>query len=226
VLRSVDVSLAAGESLAVVGRTGSGKTTLLRLLLGYLEPDEGTVLVGDRPPASVPPWQRWSHIGAVAQRPRLLRASLRDNLTMFDAACPDRAVLRMLDRFGLSAWLAGRENGLDTMIEVPEDVSAGEAQLIGIIRAVLREPGVLLLDEISARLDSQTELLLVGAMSALLRGRTTVVVTHHLALFAASDRAVLLRDGSVHGSADLRGLDPGAVNALWQDWRSELGVPS
>lgn len=224
VLRSVDIELASGESLALVGRTGSGKTTLLRALLGYVSPLQGSLLVDGRPPASMPPWERWSRVGAVAQQSRLFRASLRDNLTLFDAGIPDAEVLAALDRFQLTGWLAGREGGLDARIDVPEDVSAGEAQLIGVIRAVLRDRQVLLLDEISARLDARTELLLVSTMSELLRDRTTVIATHHLALFAACDKAILLHGGTAFGPVQLRGMDDAQVHAVWDEWRDTVGV--
>lgn len=225
VLRGVDLTVGAGEALAVVGRTGSGKTTLLRLLGGSLAPDAGIVLVDGLAPAAMRPEQRWAAIGVVGQHPRLLRESIRDNLTLFDPAYSDDELLDVIERFGLSGWLDNRRLGLDSVLETPEDVSSGEAQLIGVIRAILRRPSVLLLDEISARLDAHTEALLVRAISELLHGTTSVVVTHHLAVFTACDRAVLVRGGELARVEDLRGYDPDERARLWNSWRSDIEVP-
>ncbi len=225
VLRSVDLAVDPGEAMAVVGRTGSGKTTLLRLLGGSLAPDSGTVVVDGLAPATTAPEQRWSAIGVVGQHPRLLRESLRDNLTLFNPDCSDEELRDAIGRFGLAGWLRSRSLGLDTLLETPEDVSSGEAQLIGVIRAVLRRPAVLLLDEISARLDPQTEALLVRASSDVLHSTTSVVVTHHFAVFAACDRAVLLRDGEIARVEDLRGWEPGERERLWNSWRENIEVP-
>lgn len=151
--------------------------------------------------------------------------SVRDNLTLFDPAYSDEELLDTIGRFGLSGWLESRKLGLDTVLETTEDVSSGEAQLIGVIRAVLRRPSVLLLDEISARLDPSTEALLVRAMSELVHGTTSVVVTHHLAVFAACDRAVLIRGGEIVRTEDLRGCEPDERERLWNSWRSDIEVP-
>lgn len=192
------------------------------MLGGSLAPDAGTIVVDGLPPAAMLPEQRWAAIGVVGQHPRLLRESMRDNLTLFDPAYSDEELLDAIGRFGLSGWLESRKLGLDTVLETPEDVSSGEAQLIGVIRAVLRRPTVLLLDEISARLDPQTEALLVQAMSELVHGTTSVVVTHHLAVFAACDRAVLVRRGEIARVEDLRDYDAAEREQLWNSWRSDI----
>ena len=188
VLTGFSLDLAAGKMLGVLGRTGSGKTTLTRLLFRMVDPTAGEIRLGDVSIADVPLEDLHRHIGLVTQEVQLFQASVRDNLTMFDPAIPDSRILQALDELGMGAWLQQLPHGLDTELEAGgQNLSAGEGQLLAFARVFLKDPGLIMLDEASSRLDPATEQLLERAITRLLRGRTAIVVAHRLATVQRAD---------------------------------------
>jgi ATP-binding cassette subfamily B protein len=199
VLSDVNLWLAPGEALGLVGRTGSGKTTIGRLVLRLYDPTEGAVRVGgvdlrDTDLASVR-----RRIGVVTQDVQLFAASVRDNLTLFrPELADDRRLTEVLTEVGLAEWLADLPDGLDTVLgSQASGVSAGEAQLLAFARAFLTDPGVVVLDEASSRLDPVTELRIESAMDRLLAGRTGILIAHRLSSLARVDKIAVIEDGRV-----------------------------
>jgi len=199
VLSDVNLWLAPGETLGLVGRTGSGKTTIGRLVLRLYDPTEGAVRVGgvdlrDTDLASVR-----RRIGVVTQDVQLFAASVRDNLTLFrPELADDRRLTEVLTEVGLAEWLADLPDGLDTVLgSQASGVSAGEAQLLAFARAFLTDPGVVVLDEASSRLDPVTELRIESAMDRLLAGRTGILIAHRLSSLARVDKIAVIEDGRV-----------------------------
>jgi ATP-binding cassette subfamily B protein len=195
-LEEVSFRVAAGRVLGVVGRTGSGKTTLMRLLARLYDPVMGVVLLGgvDLRQASLADLRR--HVGVVTQDVQLFRASVRDNLTLFDPTCDDQAIERALADLGLGGWYRGLPHGLDSEL-APNSLSAGEAQLLAFTRVFLKDPGLIVLDEASSRLDSATERLIVTAVQRLFAGRTAIVIAHRLETLRHADDILVLADGRV-----------------------------
>ncbi|MDD9937283.1 MAG: ABC transporter ATP-binding protein [Myxococcales bacterium] len=198
VLQDVSFRLAPGEILGVLGRTGSGKTTLTRLLFRFYDPDRGHLRLSGAELRD----QRLSllrrRVAMVTQDVQLFQASVRDNLTFFDASIEDARILEMLDQLGLRDWLEGLPDGLDTRIETGgRSLSAGEAQLLALSRVFLRDPGLVILDEASSRLDPATEHRIERAMDVLLRGRTAIIVAHRLRTVQRADRILILDEGRV-----------------------------
>src|SRR5262249_53791741 len=154
VLEHVDLAIAAGRSLGIVGRTGSGKSTISRLLLRLYDAREGTLLLDGVDIRTVPAAALRRRVAMVTQEVQLFRTSLRANLTLFDTyPAPDPELVALLDEIGLTPWLAAQPDGLDT--ELGSDgsgLSAGEAQLLALARAFLADPGLVVLDEPSSRL--------------------------------------------------------------------------
>ncbi len=201
VLRDVSVRLAPGRVLGVLGRTGSGKTTLARLLLRFYDPSSGTVTLGSVAlrDAALEDVRRRATL--VSQDVQLFYATVRDNLTFFDASISDEHVLAVLERIGLGGWLrrlpgAGREGDLDSLMTAGA-LSAGEAQLLALARVFLRDPGLVILDEASSRLDPATERHIERAIDALLADRTGIVIAHRLATVQRCDEIIILEDGQV-----------------------------
>jgi ABC-type multidrug transport system fused ATPase/permease subunit len=199
VLSDVNLWLAPGETLGLVGRTGSGKTTIGRLVLRLYDPTEGAVRVGgvdlrDTDLASVR-----HRIGVVTQDVQLFAASVRHNLTLFrPELADDERLVEVLTEVGLGEWLAGLPDGLDTVLgSQASGVSAGEAQLLAFARAFLTDPGVVVLDEASSRLDPATELRIEAAMDRLLAGRTGILIAHRLSSLARVDKIAVIEDGRV-----------------------------
>ncbi|CAA9294923.1 MAG: Heterodimeric efflux ABC transporter, permease/ATP-binding subunit 1 [uncultured Chloroflexi bacterium] len=197
VLHDVRLSLAPGRTLGILGRTGSGKTTIGRLLFRLYDVDQGAVLLGgvDVRHARLHDVQR--RVGLVTQEVQLFGASVRDNLTLFDPTVPDARLLEVMEELGLGAWLRALPAGLDTQLAPSGGLSAGEAQLLALTRVFLRDPGLVVLDEASSRLDPATEALIDRAVRRLLAGRTAIVIAHRLATVLRADDVLVLAGGRV-----------------------------
>lgn len=198
VLREVSAYAPAGSTLGVVGRTGSGKTTLTRLLLRLYDPTSGVVRLGDVDLRCVPNANLRARVAVVTQDIQLFSATVRDNLTFFDPTISDARVWAALDTLGMGAWARAQPHGLDTLLASGGvGLSAGEAQLLAFARAFLRDPGLIILDEASSRLDPATERLLEQALTQLLRGRTAIIIAHRLGTLERVDHILILEDGRV-----------------------------
>ncbi|MEV5591976.1 ABC transporter ATP-binding protein, partial [Nonomuraea pusilla] len=203
VLKDVTIRLAPGETLGLVGRTGSGKTTLARLVTRLYDPVAGAVCVGgvdlrDADPASVR-----RRIAVVTQDVQLFDATVRDNLTLFRPVAGDERLRAVLAEVGLPAW------DLDAPLG---RVSAGQAQLLAFARALLADPGLVVLDEPSSRLDPATERRIERSTDRLLAGRTGVLIAHRLASLDRVGHVAVVAGGRIveHGRRqDLAG-DPGS----------------
>lgn len=199
VLTDVDLHLAAGRSVGVVGRTGSGKTTLSRLVLRLVDASDGEVLLGDVPIGEIPRAELRRRVALIPQEVELFTGSVCDNVTLFDDAPDDAAVETALRAAGLEALVDG---GIHRPLGAAgAGLSAGEAQLLALARAWLRDPDVLVLDEATARVDPVTEARLEDGIAALMAGRTTLVIAHRLSTLRHVDEIVVLDHGRVveHG---------------------------
>jgi ATP-binding cassette, subfamily B, bacterial len=199
ILHGIDLRLRPGAVVGVVGRTGSGKTTLTRLLLRLLDPTEGTVRLGDTDVRDVRLADLRRRVAIVTQDVQLFEATVRDNLTLFGAyGADDRDLVDLLDDLGLGPWYLALPGGLDTMLgSSGAGVSAGEAQLLAFARVFLRDPGLVILDEATSRLDPVSEERIERAVDKLLSGRTAVLVAHRLSTLDRADEIVVLDDGRI-----------------------------
>ena len=198
VLNDVSFRLEPGRKLGVLGRTGSGKTTLSRLVFRLYEADQGAVLLGGQEVGDLRLDDLRHRVGMVTQDVQLFNATLRDNLTLFDQAIDDEQLVDTLGSVGLARWYESLPSGLDTMLYPGgEGLSAGEAQLLAFTRVFLRDPGLVILDEASSRLDPGTERLLEDAVTRLLEGRTAVIIAHRLATLARVDDVLIVEDGAI-----------------------------
>jgi ABC-type multidrug transport system fused ATPase/permease subunit len=198
VLKNITFRLEAGQHLGLVGRTGSGKTTLSRLLFRFYDPQAGEVLLdgNDLRSLELPALRR--RVGLVTQEVQLFGASVRDNLTFWDTSISDDLILETMTELGLSGWLASLLQGLDTVLAPGgSDLSAGEAQLLAFVRVFLQNPGLVILDEASSRLDPATERLIGQAVERLLNGRTGLIIAHRLRTLERVDQVMLLEAGQI-----------------------------
>jgi ABC-type multidrug transport system fused ATPase/permease subunit len=198
VLMDLNVRLEAGRVLGILGRTGSGKTTLARLLLRLYEVERGQILLGGVPLREARLGVLRQRVGMVTQDVQLFHASVRDNLTFFNPAISDEHILAVLDDLGLGTWCRSLPDGLNTILGSDgEGLSAGEAQLLAFTRVFLANPGLVILDEASSRLDPATEQLVERAISKLLQGRTAIIIAHRLATVQRADEILVLEEGRV-----------------------------
>ena len=206
-LDGFQLRLQPNEVLGLLGRTGSGKTTLTRLLLRLYDVDSGRVLVAGRDVRQWPLRQLRSQVGIVTQNVQLFQASIRDNLTFFDRTVPDTRIREAIDELGLALWFASLGAGLDAQLQVGSGgLSAGEAQLVAFTRIFLRDPGVIVLDEASSRLDPATEAFLERAVTRLLTNRTGILIAHRLSTVQRADRILILENGQIQEQGDRSAL--------------------
>jgi ATP-binding cassette subfamily B protein len=214
VLQDISLQVAPGQVLGLLGRTGSGKTTLTRLLVRLYDPTTGSIQVGnpgghlDVRAARLAALRR--RIGVVTQDVQLFRASVRNNLTFFDPAIADDRILAVIDELGLGPWYRALPDGLDSELEGGSaGLSAGQAQLLAFTRVFLKDPGLVILDEASSRLDPATEQLIEHAVDRLLVGRTGLIIAHRLDTVHRADHILILEGGQIS--------EYGAYQALRQD---------
>jgi ABC-type multidrug transport system fused ATPase/permease subunit len=213
VLHDVSLQLAPGRTLGLLGRTGSGKTTIARLLVRLYDVDRGCIRLAGRPITDISLSSLRSHVRLVTQDVQLFRATLRDNLTLFDGTIPDVAIWTALEEVGLAEWAAAFERQLDTPLD-GDALSAGQAQLLALARVFLANPGLIILDEASARLDPATERLIRHAVDRLLRDRSGIIIAHRLATVRHVDDIAVLEDGRL--------VEFGSRAALEQDTGSRF----
>lgn len=211
VLHEVSCDIAPGRVLGILGRTGSGKTTLARLLFRLYDAQEGEVCLGGSPVKALALRGLRQRIGMVTQDVQLFNAPVRDNLTFFNRAIGDARLLQVIDTVGLSMWYQALPAGLDSIVGADgQGLSAGEAQLLAFARVFLKDPGLVIFDEASSRLDPATERLIERAVSSILINRTGIVIAHRLATIQRADDILILEDGRIceYGTREALAADP------------------
>jgi ATP-binding cassette subfamily B protein len=212
VLEGINFQLEPGRVLGLLGRTGSGKTTLARLVFRLYDPTGGRVVLGGVP-LPVPHLKALrERVALVTQDVQLFQASVRDNITFFDRSIPDEKILSVLHELDLDEWLQALPKGLDTKLETGgRSISAGEAQLLAFTRVFLRNPGLVILDEASSRLDPATEQLIERTIDKLLKNRTAIIIAHRLGTIHRTDDIMILEEGRIveHGNRQRLAADPG-----------------
>jgi ATP-binding cassette subfamily C protein LapB len=197
-LRGLDFSIAAGERVAIVGPVGSGKSTITRLILGLYPASQGTVTIDgtDLRQMDLPTLRK--AIGAVGQDNVLLTGSVRENICLGRPGIDDDEMLRVAEVSGTHGFMARTINGYDLVLaDRGEGLSGGQRQSIAIARALAGRPPIVLLDEPSSAIDSETEARMIAGLSTELLGRTVIVVTHRPAMLALVDRVMVMAEGKI-----------------------------
>lgn len=207
VLHDVSFHLSPGRSLGLLGRTGSGKTTLARLLFRLYDPDSGTISIGTdgnfNDIAHLSLSSLRGQIGLVTQNVELFNASVYDNLTFFDDGIPESKILVALRELGLWDWCQSLPEGLTTKISSGgKELSAGQAQLLAFARIFLQDPGLIILDEASSRLDPVTERLIEQAVKRLIQDRTAIIIAHRLSTIQNVDEIMIMEGGCIQEYGD------------------------
>ncbi|HIK06855.1 MAG TPA: ABC transporter ATP-binding protein [Trichormus sp. M33_DOE_039] len=198
VLQDVSFNLPAGQVLGLLGRTGSGKSTLARLLLRLYDPQLGSIRLGGVPIDQTPLPELPEKVGLVTQDVQLFQTTVRNNLTFFNPDITSDRIYETIEMLGLSEWLRSLPNGLETNLGPDSSgLSAGQAQLLAFTRVFLKDPGLVILDEASSRLDPMTERLIEKAIDKLLMGRTAIIIAHRLATVERANQILILDKGKV-----------------------------
>ena len=198
VLQDVSFQLRPGQVLGLLGRTGSGKTTLARLVFRLFDPTSGRILLQGHDIRQAKLKALRQQVAMVTQDVQLFQATVRDNLTFFDRSIPDERIRHVIDELELSDWYAALPDGLDTKLETGgRGLSAGEGQLLAFTRIFLRDPGLVILDEASSRLDPATEQRIERAVDRLLQNRTAIIIAHRLGTVERADEIMILDRGAI-----------------------------
>ena len=177
VLDHMSFRVNTGEQVTLAGRTGAGKSTIMKLLLGLYEPQQGKVLIGGVPVAKVSEKERRSLYGYVEQIFHMVPGTVRDQITLYDEKISEEQVRKVAGLTGLAETIEEMEDGYDTVC-IPELFSQGQWQLLSIARAAVTEPKILLLDEITANLDADTEKAVMTALKRVAENRTVISISH------------------------------------------------
>ena len=198
VLRDVDLEVRAGECVAIVGRSGEGKSTIADLVVRHFDTDSGRVTLDGRDIRTLRLSDLRRHVIVVDQSPFVFNTTLRENVRFARPDANEDDVREAALRAGLGPFIARTPSGLDTEVgEGGRALSAGERQRVAIARAMLANPSVLVLDEATGALDQTTEAEVAAGYEELMKGRTTIVITHRPELARRADRVLTLEDGTI-----------------------------
>lgn len=198
VLQEVSFATRPGQMLALVGHTGSGKSTIISLLMGFYPLDQGCIRFDDHPMSALSLSAVRRSIGLVQQDPFIFVGTLAENLRLGRDGIDEARLWQALEEVQLAAFVRHLPQGLETLMEEGgKNLSAGQRQLLSFARALVGDPRILILDEATASVDSQTELALSQALSAARRGRTTIAIAHRLSTLRKADRLVVLDRGQI-----------------------------
>jgi ABC-type multidrug transport system fused ATPase/permease subunit len=198
VLRDVDIRVAAGGCIALVGESGGGKSTLAKLIARFYDPAEGAIRVDGRDLRDIQLAGFRRQLGVVLQDPFLFSGTIADNIRFARPEATDEEVRVTAAAVGVDRVAARFEEGLDHEVrEGGAGLSAGERQLISIARALLANPRILILDEATSNIDRPTERLIERALDRLLRGRTSIIIAHRLATVRRADEILVVDHGRI-----------------------------
>ncbi|WAL73196.1 ABC transporter ATP-binding protein [Kitasatospora sp. YST-16] len=193
-----DLSVRPGETIALVGASGAGKSTVLNLVIGFLRPTEGRILLDGRDMEELDLRSYRTFLSVVPQESILFEGSIRENVTYGMKDVPEDTVLTALRDANALEFIDRLPDGLDTVVgERGARLSGGQKQRLAIARALIRDPRILILDEATSALDSRSEALVQQALARLVRGRTVFVVAHRLSTIRGADRIVVMHDGRI-----------------------------
>jgi ATP-binding cassette subfamily B protein/subfamily B ATP-binding cassette protein MsbA len=198
ILTDIDLHIHPGETVALVGETGAGKTTMVKLLSRFHDPTEGCILVDGHDLCSVTQASLRRQMGVVLQDPFLFNGTVAENIRFGRLAATDAEVEAAAQAVGAHDFIVNLRKGFETSVEEGGVMlSVGQRQLLSFARALLADPRILILDEATSSVDTQTEQIIQKALARLLKGRTSFVIAHRLSTITNADRIVVIHDGRI-----------------------------
>ena len=198
VLKNINLTIASGDIVGIVGTTGSGKSTLINLLLRYYDHYEGQITVGGVDIRDIDMEYYRSHIGYVQQEPQMFHDTIYNNIAYGGGTYTVEDVIAAADVANAHEFIVRQPDGYDSVLgERGVGLSGGERQRLSIARAVLRNPSMLVFDEATASVDSETEYLIQEAIENLISGRTTIMIAHRLSTLSKANKIIVVDNGEI-----------------------------
>ncbi len=210
-LNKVNLTITKGEKIGIVGHTGAGKTTVSNLIMKFYHPTEGVIQIDGRDLEAIQTKSYRNLIASVLQDPFMFRGTVLDNIRFSYPGATREQVLECIERFGLGTIFKRMPDGIDTEIgEMGRNLSEGQRQAISILRAFIRDPEILVLDEPTSQIDPQSEKAIISALERFLKGKTLILITHRFSLIRLVDSVIVLDHGSIVEEGDVPTLLEGS----------------
>lgn len=198
VIHSLNLTIKKGEKVAIVGETGSGKTTTVNLLCRFYEPQEGELLIDDVDYRNRSVGWLRSNIGYVQQNPFVFNGTIKDNIRYGKLDASDEEVIAAAKAVGIDEFILEQPQGYETVLEDGgNQLSMGQKQLISFARAIIRSPEIMILDEATSSIDTETEASIQKAIDKILLGRTSLIIAHRLSTIVDADRIIVMSEGKI-----------------------------
>lgn len=198
VLKNISFEAKQGETVALVGHTGSGKSSIINLLFRFYDPQKGSITIDGKDVKDIPKQWIREHMGIVLQDPYLFTGTIASNVSLHDNKISRDTIEKALRDVGAEQLLSHLPQGFDEpVVEKGSTLSAGQRQLISFARALAYDPAILILDEATANIDTETEAIIQSALEVLKKGRTTFIIAHRLSTIRSSDQILVLHQGQI-----------------------------
>ncbi len=227
-LRNINIEIRKGEKIGIVGHTGAGKTTLSNLIMKFYSPTEGEILLDGKNLNNIDTGEYRRLIAPVLQEPFMFKGSVYDNVLFSNPDATREQIDELAERFSLGEIFRNLPDGLKTNIgEMGRNLSEGQRQAISILRAFIRNPEILIMDEPTSQIDPYSEKLIIESLSDFLRDKTLILITHRFSMVALVDKIIVLNEGNVVEEGGFNDLleSNGVFHHLYSIQYGESGQP-
>lgn len=224
VLKDIHFTAQKGETIALVGHTGSGKSSIMNLLFRFYDPSKGSITIDGTPTTAVSRKSLRKHMGIVLQDPYLFKGTIASNITLGEESISREDVVKAIEEVGGETLLHNMPKGIDEpVVDKGGTLSSGQRQLISFARALAFDPEILILDEATSSIDTETEELIQHAMEVLKKGRTTFIIAHRLSTIQHADQILVLEQGEIveRGNHDELILQNGLYAEMYRSQKEE-----
>ena len=198
ILKDFNFEIKKGESVAFIGSTGSGKSTIVNLICKFYNPTSGNIYLDGINYKNIDKTNLYNNLGYVLQQPQLFSISIKENIKFGNENATDEEILKVCNLLGIDEFISKLPNGIDTVIgETGYNISGGQKQLISFARALIKNPKLLVLDEATSSIDTETEKIIQNKMKDILKGKTSIIVAHRLSTIKHCDKIVLIENGNI-----------------------------
>ena len=198
ILKDFNFEIKNGESVAFIGSTGSGKSTIVNLICKFYNPTSGDIYLDGINYRNIDKTCLYNNLGYVLQQPQLFSISIKENIKFGNENATDEEILKVCNLLGIDEFISKLPNGIDTVIgETGYNISGGQKQLISFARALIKNPKLLILDEATSSIDTETEKIIQNKMKDILKGKTSIIVAHRLSTIKHCDKIVLIENGNI-----------------------------